>query len=232
MNKYFFPAVFVFLLSCNLFGYSTPAEQNCSIGNIAYSKFYVVSLDSVKSLNNTNEFKNQFSESFLVDAANQLLMHHLSQYQNIITKTDDSLLANLSVSSLMNFLTANNDSATTDTATIIRAIAQKSGAEFVAIPCSCSLQLIVFKQNNWRDGRGGTSYRRPEKKTALATVMIQIWDKNGKFICDKNGIGKDTKPMLYSYIGKRLKIKSIVSYSRKIYANPLVKALNEACKNL
>lgn len=204
-------------------------SQNCPflIGQSSKT-FFFIPLDSIQ-IDRSSELSSEFSDSFFCQAANKLLFHFLSQKNSSVSlepKELDSQITSLK----QIFLTGKDTAAIKSSVNIIKEIVQKSGCELVMFPFSCSLQLKMQTQNGWRDGRGGPSYLRPVKTIAIARIQLLVWDKNGTLVCERTGIGKETKPMFYSFFGKRVKTTEIVSYSRKVYANPFIRALNEASR--
>jgi len=227
------------LLTINIFSFSSKstyaqkAEKSCSIRTLPSKTFFYVPLDSIRTDNSVSELRKEFSDSFFCDAANQLLTYYLSQYQVPVTNAKDSILQNVKASTINGCSLLDKDTIRFDSASaLIKEIAQRSKAEYVIIPYSCILQERKVVQKAWRDGRGGPSYGRPVKNIASVGIHLQIWDKNGKLLCEYTGDGKESKPMFYSFFKKRLKITSTINYSRKIYANPFVRALNEASREL
>lgn len=236
MNKKSHFLISVFLISTALILQSKTtsalaAEKNCS--TLPSNSFYFVPLDSIKADNNISDLKKEFSDSFFCEAANQLLIYYLSQSHVPVANLSDSVLTKMKASFFKRCSPLLNDTTGMDSiAGIIKEIAQKSKAELVIVPYSCSLQGRMVVQNAWRDGRGGPSYERPVKNIANASIHLQIWDKNGILLCESISNGKETKPMFYSFFKKRMKISSIITYSRKVFANPFVRAINEASRGL
>ena len=215
----------VFLIIIFL-SFSGKAEdsQDCRFLSLYSGKVLLIPLDSIH-VNKPSELSGEFSDSFFCLAANQLLLNSLSQ------RLTPVLNENVESSSIRSKVLSND--ADMDSLTVlIREIVRKSGSDFMVIPHCCSLWQEIKTQKAWRDGRGGPSYERPVKNTAIARIQMKVWDKDGKLICELNGTGKNTKPMFYSFFKKRIKLKEIVSYSRKPFANPLIRALNKAAKDL
>lgn len=200
-------------------------SQDCQFLSLYTGKFFFVPLDSIQT-DKTSELRRELSDSFFCHAANQLFLHSLSQR---LTPVSDK---NIDISSLRSKSLSNDKADIDSLAGLIQEIIRISGSDFVVMPHSCSLQHKTITQKAWRDGRGGPSYERPVKHTAIANVHMIVWDKDGKLICNLNGTGKNGKPMLYSFLKKRIKLKEVVSYSRKPFANPLLRALNKAVKDL
>lgn len=199
-------------------------NQNSPFSTLQSGKFYFIPLDSIQ-IDRTSELSKEFSDSFFCEATNRLLQYYLSQKFIPVSEINNS---NVQISSLVANSAMNEDSL----AVMIKGVAGKSGSEYVIMPYSCSLQQRVTTQKRWRDGRGGPSYERPIKNTAIASVHLRVWDKNGKLICEHSSEGKKTKPMFYTFFRKRVKFTEVVSYSRKAFANPLLRALNEAAREL
>jgi len=217
-------SVFLIII-CISFSGKADDSQDCRFLSLYSGKFLFIPLDSIQ-IDKTSELSGEFSDSFFCLAANQLLLHSLSQ--RLIPVSNE----NVEVSSLRSN-TLSNDKTDMDSLTFfIKEIVGKSGSDFVVVPYCCSLRQEIKTQNGWRNARGGPSYERPIKNTAIAKIQMKVWDKEGKQICELNGTGKNTKPMFYSFFKKRIKLKEVVSYSRKPFANPLIRALNRAVKDL
>lgn len=213
------------IIVCLTFSGKADDSQECPFLSLYSGKFLFVPFDSIQ-IDKTSELSGEFSDSFFCHAANQLLLHSLSQRLTPVSN------ANGEMSSLRS-KSLSDDKADMDSLSgMIREILRKSGSDFVVIPYSCSLQQKTKTQKGWRDARGGPSYERPVKNTATANIHLKVWDKDGKLICELSGTGKNTKPMFYSFFKKRIKLKEMVSYSRKPFANPLIRALNKAAKDL
>ncbi len=197
-------------------------NQNCQFSTLQSGRFYFIPLDSIQ-IDRTSELSKEFSDSFFCEATNRLLQNYLSQKFIPVSEIND---LNIQISSIVADSALSEDSLTV----IIKDVAGKSGSEYVIMPYSCSLQQRVTTQKRWRDGRGGPSYERPVKNTAIASVHLRVWDKNGKVVCEYSSVGKKTKPMFYTFFRKRVKFTEVVSYSRKAFANPLLRALNDASR--
>jgi hypothetical protein len=217
-------SIFLIIVCLNFPG-KTDDLQDCSFFSLYSGKFLLIPLDSVQ-IDKTSEFSGEFSDSFFCHAANKLLLHSLSQRLTPVSNE------NTGISSLRDKALSNDKADMDSLPDLIREIARKSGSDFVVIPNYCSLQQKITTQKGWRDSRGGPSYERPIKNTAIAEIHLKVWDKDGKMICERKGTGKNNKPMFYSFFKKRVKPTEVIKYSRKPFANPLIRALNKAAKDL
>ncbi len=213
------------IIICLSFSGKADDSQGCRFLSLYSGKFLYIPLDSIY-IDKTSELSGEFSDSFFCHAANQLLLNSLSQRLTSVSN------GNIGITSLRKMFFSNDSADIDSLPDSVLEIARKSGSDFVVMPHSCSLQQKITTQNAWRDARGGPSYERPVKNTAIANLHLKVWDKDGKLICELNGTGKNTKPMFYSFFKKRIKLKEVVSYSRKPFANPLIRALNKAVKDL
>jgi len=213
------------IIVCMCFSGKANDSPVCPFLSLYSGKFFFIPLDSIQ-IDKTSELSGEFSDSFFCLAANQLLLHSLSQRLTPVSNE------NVEFSSLRSRALSNNKADIDSLTIFIREIVGKSGSDYVVVPYCCSLRQEIKSQKGWRDARGGPSYERPVKNTAIAKIQMKVWDKDGKLICELKGTGKNTKPMFYSFFKKRIKLKDLVSYSRKPFANPLIRALNRAVKDL
>ncbi len=215
----------ILIISCLSFSGKADNSQDCRFLSLYSGKFLFIPLDSIQ-IDKTSELSGEFNDSFFCHAANQLLLHSLSQRLTPVSND------NIEISSLRGKALSDDKEDMDSLPDFFRKMAKKTGSEYVVIPHSCSLYQKIVTQEGWRDARGGLSYERPVKNTAIAVMHLKVWGKDGKLVCELSSTGKNKKPMFYSFFKKRIKLKEVVSYSRKPFANPLIRALNKGIKAL
>ncbi len=174
--------------------------------------------------------KREFSDSFYIEVLNNIVPFALSQSYNTKVLPDDSTI--ISTMKEIRLLYQNKDSSAVNSISeLIKSIGTRYDTDLVALCNNCQVKFSAIRQKGWRGGRSGTPYQRPVEYIATASISLQIWDKNGKLLFEKVGFGHAEQPFLYA----KLKVKDIdedlVEYSKKLYAAPIARAINEAGKS-
>ena len=174
----------------------------------------------------------EFSDSFYQEAANDLARFELSQVFKIIGPRSDSNTTPES-SALRKYSRVLEDTGSLEQQReLIVALAEKNKADLIAIPYTCTIKYSAIQQQGWRDGKYSGSYERPISYTATAEFHVQLWNKKGELVYERVGIGNTGRPIMYSVFKKRKMPEpdKISSYAKKIFAPPLVRALNESIR--
>lgn len=171
----------------------------------------------------------EFSDSYYSQISDQILYNEISKSFKSVELLSDTDVINRLYSAI------NQDSGKSVNAdslkVIIRETIDKYKVDFLIIPISCKLKFKTVHQNNWRDGRGGSSYERPVSISAFAEYHIQFYQKDGNLNRESKGTAKTGKPLMYSLFKKKNIEKDVVKNSKKKYAPPLLKALHKAIVN-
>ena len=236
MKKHFITAVAVIttflIVSCTapkqLPAYHKYDQQPLG-GQSKTALFVKLNSINIRYINNVLPVSNtEFNDSFYLDAANELAFFRISNLYNI----SDNQIVSLNTKEHTNktkiqFSIIENDTLLKDSACeIIKEIAQKNNADYVIIPYSCEIKYSALQPESWRNYSG--SYEQPVTYTASANFHLQIWNKKGELLFEKKGSGKNGRPMFYNTFKRKKPDENIVSYAKKLYAPPMVRALNEA----
>lgn len=177
--------------------------------------------------------KVELSDSFYVEAANSLVMFGLSnRYKNIIQQPQSDTIQNYNALMKQRWSKVNGDTSSPDSfAAQIRKISATYKADLVFIPYSCQIHQSAIRQNGWRNNKYNGAYEKPVTYSAEAKFHLQAWDKTGKLIFERIGTGNTGRPIFYTYLKHQQPGDNIVSYSRKIFSPPLIRALDKSIKN-
>ena len=108
-------------------------------------------------------------------------------------------------------------------------ISHECKAGLIVIPIGCCIQQTATQERGWRDDKYGPSYARPVKYYAEARFHVQIWDGKGILLYERIGKGSSGRPLLYRLFKRDpKKSETYTAFARRVFAPPLVKALNEA----
>jgi hypothetical protein len=171
----------------------------------------------------------QYSDSFFINAANELLIFETSQNFNVVKpeiNTEGSIIkSELPGYSLLAHDTANKDS----NAKLISKIAETKGADLIVVPYACVLKQYSAQGKGWR-GNSGPGYEKPVSYTATTLFHVQIWNKNGCLLYERISRTDKSRPVLYSLLKKEKTETDIVLFAKKMYAPPMLKSLYSAIK--
>lgn len=190
-----------------------------------------VNIDSITTiyLNNTDFAPEiEYNDSFYCSATNNLLLYECSKLftvKSVLHRSDSTRIPQWS-----SFVDTAGDQEITRIA--VRNFAQKYDVGYVVIPYSCTLQHSALRRNGWRNNKYNGSYEQPVTYTASTKLHVQIWNRDGKLLFEKIGVGSTGRPILYDFAKKRRNNNGdIVNRSNKIFSPPLLRALNEAAHN-
>jgi hypothetical protein len=174
----------------------------------------------------------QFSDSFFVDAINQLTPFELAK-RFTLTDVQGELPETLQLLQSSRF-TAIKDSSTADSAVVaalVRAAAARYDADFVAIPYDCTVTNRVFQAKGWRGGKYESSaYEKPTDYVATTRFHMQVWSRDGRIAYERAGSISCKQPFLYTVLKREKQKGDIVSFAKRFYAPPLLRALYKAIK--
>ncbi len=167
-----------------------------------------------------------FNDSFFIEAANGLLSYEISRNFKVSQCGRDST-DSLNVFRHSGYSRLENDTTfVQNISNHIRQLAAKYHADIVVVPYSLTIKYVTIRPAGWRHDRFGPSYERPVSYTAKTTFHVQIWDKTGRIIYEREGRSDTGRPILYSLLKKeKHPDKDIVKYAKRFYAPPLVKSL-------
>jgi len=170
-----------------------------------------------------------YSDSFLVEAANGLLMYEVMQRFRMSPQQpqDGDSAERLELSGYSPLRGDTTVRATTSKR--IAALADKYSVDLVVIPYSCVVKQRTVQKKGWR-GNTGPGYDRPVAFSATASVTVQIWSRTGQLLYERVGGGDTGKPILYSVLKKEKSQGDIVKFAKKMYAPPLIKSLFASIK--
>jgi hypothetical protein len=228
--------VFLSLISCSppskTVSYLAKDSQLLNDGSL---KVLYIPLQEISSKYNDNTGMKpqvELSDSFYVEAANSLIMFGLSnRYRFIVPQPQQSdSLHNFNVLFRQKWSKVNGDTCSPDSFSArIRDIAALCKADLIFVPYSCHINQSASRQNGWRSYSG--SYEKPLIYSADAKFHLQVWDKTGNLVFERIGTGNTGRPIFYTLVKHQQPGDNIISYSRKIFAPPLVKALDRSIKN-
>ena len=119
-----------------------------------------------------------------------------------------------------------------DTAVVsfVKNAAASAKADYVVIPCSVTLKQTTYQMEAWRDS---PAYQHPVEFSASVIIRVQIWDKAGNLLFERESRGNSGKPALYDAVKHRQKLyDDLERQARRYYAPPPLKALFRAAKSL
>jgi hypothetical protein len=166
----------------------------------------------------------QFADSFLLNAANGLIMYEISKQFKMSPSHGDSS------DSLEKFQSERYSVIAADTALILlvskrmQNFAAKHGVDIIVAPYAVYIKQQAIRPDAWR-GDNGPGYDRPISYTAKTSVHIQIWDKNGQLLFERIGKSSTGKPVLYSLLKREKPNQDIVKIAKRMYGPPLIKSL-------
>ena len=233
-----FKFVFFLLISCSppskTVSYLAKDSQLLDDGSIKV--LYIPLQEILSEYKDNTGMKPQveLSDSFYVEAANSLMMFGLSnRYKSIIPQPQQSdSLYNFNLLFRKKWSQVNGDTCSPDSFSArIRNLAALCKADLIFVPYSCHINQSASRQNGWRSNKYSGSYERPVIYNANAKFHLQAWDKTGKLVFERIGTGNTGRPIFYTYVKHQQPGDNIISYSRKIFSPPLVRALDKSIKN-
>ena len=112
----------------------------------------------------------------------------------------------------------------------VKKAAASAKADYVIIPCDVTLRQTTYQMEAWRDS---PSYQHPVEFSASVVIRMQIWDKSGALLFERESRGNSGKPVLYDKVKKRQKLDDdLERQAKKYFAPPPLKALFKASKLL
>jgi hypothetical protein len=170
----------------------------------------------------------EYSDQYYAQVADQIVFKELSKrFQNIVLLTDTT-----DIRKFYEKVQWNKDSTgviVSDGFTqICSELSTKYKADNIVMPQYCLMNYKQVHQNNWRNGRGGSSYERPVSVRALSEFSIAFYQVNGALLRSSKGSASFGKPLFYKYARKKNFEANIVENSKKKYAPPLIRALNRS----
>jgi hypothetical protein len=170
----------------------------------------------------------EHNDSFYCSAANNLLMYECSKLftvKSVLYPSDSTRIPGWT-----SFADTAGNLEITQNA--IKKLAHKFDVGYLLIPYNCTLQHSAVRRNGWRDSKYNGAYEQPVTYTAASRLHVQIWNRDGKLVFEKIGVGSTGRPILYDVAKKRRKeTGDIVSRAKKLFSPPLLRALNEAAHN-
>jgi hypothetical protein len=176
----------------------------------------------------------QFTDSFLVLAANTFIMYEAAGYYSPIQPDSTNAIEGTPPRySVLAGDTADRGAA----AEYIRGLCSRFGTDLVIVPHRFETGYKVYQAEGWRHNEG-PGYARPVEADGFARVHIQIWDSKGKLLYERLGTARTGKPMLFGmFNGKRSRARrrktleqDVVRAARKLYAPPIIRAIGKATK--
>lgn len=190
-----------------------------------------IQLDSIKTtyINNISPVSyTELSDSFFLETANELALCRTSSIFKF-KKNQELNSGKISNRKTLHFSILEKDTILKDSVCKeVKEIASINDVDYIIIPYSCEIKYSKLQPESWRNYSG--SYERPVTYTATASFHLQIWSKEGKLLFEKIGYGKNRRPMFYDIFKRKKPDEDIVSYAKKLYAPPMIRALNEAVK--
>lgn len=174
-------------------------------------------------------------DSFFMEVANALLQYEVAQRFAVAASDRADSAAGAEASPLRLFrsqVVAVVDSPTR-VADLIRSLADQCSVDFIVLPLDASVTERISRKRGWRNAGSGPSYERPLECLAEATITVRVWDRAGKVVYSRMSAGESRKPLLYSFFKhESAKNEGLVTFSRNIFAPPLIRALNRAVTGL
>ncbi len=170
----------------------------------------------------------EYNDQYCAQVADQIVFKELSKrFQNIELLTDTT-----DIRKLYETIQWNKDSTkvtiTAEFTKICTELSTKYKADNIVMPQYCLMTYKQVHQNNWRNGRGGSSYERPVSVRAFSEFSIAFFQKDGALLRSSKGSASFGKPLFYKYARKKNFDTNIVENSKKKYAPPLLRALNRS----
>jgi hypothetical protein len=177
------------------------------------------------------------SDSFFVEMANALVLNEISLHYKIISyKQDTNDTAHKSGTACQpqtRWSPLNRDTGSSErVGSFVKKIAGKYGVDLIILPYECSLKETETQKTAWRDNKYGKYYDKPSTVDANALFHVQIWDKNGRLHYERIGTSLCKRQAFYEALKQtQPRNKSLVDYSKNIFAPTAVRALGIACRN-
>jgi hypothetical protein len=166
----------------------------------------------------------QFSDSFLQNAVNELILFEAAKKFKISRVPAGSFDSTEKPSRARYSVLAEDTAEGLLVSKLMQETAAKHAVDFIVAPYAVYVKHRTVKPASWRDDEG-PGYDRPVSITAVTSVHIQIWDKNGRLIFERIGESSRGQPVLYSWLKQKSPDRDIVTYARRLYAPPLLKSL-------
>ena len=114
----------------------------------------------------------------------------------------------------------------------VKNFANNHNIDLIIFPYSCEIKNIVYQPPGWRNNRFGPYYERPVSYKAKTFFHIQIWDKTGNLIYERETKCEAEKPFLYSLFKKENKSdkEDLIEFSKHLYSPPIIKSLYNSIK--
>jgi hypothetical protein len=173
----------------------------------------------------------EYSDQYYAQVADQIIFKELSKrFQNIELLTDT-----MDIRRFYETVQWNADSISVTVSAEFTKICSELSTKYkidnIVMPQYCLITYKQVHQNNWRDGRGGSSYERPVSVRASSEFSIGFYQTNGVLLRNSKGSALFGKPLFYKYARKKNFDANIVENSKKKYAPPLLRALNRSIVN-
>jgi hypothetical protein len=175
----------------------------------------------------------QYSDSFLLEAANSFLLFEGTQKFTMrpAQSRECSFVDTVATRRFSSFFRDSVDTTLfSETSRKVRELALRCSVDIVILPFACSVKQQMRQPKTWRS-TSGPGYERPIGFSAVTSVHIQIWNKNGRLLFERIGRSDTGKPILYSLFKKEKPGDDIVVFAKKIYAPPLIKSLASSIKS-
>ena len=166
----------------------------------------------------------QFSDSFLQNAVSGLILFEVAKKFKIGRLPAGSLDPMEKPSRARYSVLAEDTADKLLVSRLMLERAAKYAVDFIVVPYAVYVKQRTVKPASWRDDEG-PGYDRPVSITAVTSVHLQIWDKNGRLIFERIGESSRGQPVLYSWLKQKKPDRDIVTFARRLYAPPLLKAL-------
>ena len=166
----------------------------------------------------------QFSDSFLQNAVNELILFEAAKKFKIDRARAGSFDSTEKPSRASYSVLAEDTVDKLLVSKLMQETAAKYAVDFIVAPYAVYVKERTIKPASWRDNEG-PGYDRPVSITAVTSVHIQIWDKNGRLIFERIGGSSRGQPVLYSWLKQKKPDRDIVTCARRLYAPPLLKSL-------
>jgi hypothetical protein len=176
------------------------------------------------------------NDTFFIEAVNALAQYEASTAFSLScfpgnednSQASDSML----LYDLQALRAAFTDNVPVKLDSLVKRLCARCTVDLVIMPYKCALKETLEQPAGWRSDKYGQSYERPSTSTAEAGVCLRIWDREGRVMFEKTGTGACRQPVLYSVFKQEKKSgDDMVSFSKKYFAPPLVRALSEAVKS-
>lgn len=162
----------------------------------------------------------QFSDSFLIEAANALLFFEVGKEFELGGVPSGPVQPQR----LYSVLAADTQDLA-GTAAFIQSVAESAGTEIVVVPYRCSVRYNVFKPAGWRNDKYENTYARPVSYRAFTQVHLQYWSAEGTLLYERVGKSDTGKPIFYSWFKREEPRDDVVRFARRFYAPPIMRSL-------